>query len=53
MDKNPVDFLSEGQDQAFRTRIQNHLGSLKFTPEEMRQPMGIFFQRSESQNPIG
>ena len=42
MDKNPVDFLSEGQDQAFRTRIQNHLGSLKFTPEEMRQPMGTF-----------
>ncbi|MSA71669.1 ATP-binding cassette domain-containing protein [Holdemania massiliensis] len=39
---NPIDYLSEGQDQAFRTRIQNHLGSLKFTPEEMRQPMEAF-----------
>lgn len=36
---SPVDYLAKDQDKDFHTRIQNHLGSLKFTAEEMSRPM--------------
>ncbi len=39
---NPVDYLCGEKDAQHRTRIQNHLGSLKFTPEEMMRPMSDF-----------